>query len=60
MDAFGAKYDTEAVRRRLGLANEPVVMWVGGFYPWHDLDLLLGSFTQVLQKKPNARLNLSG
>ncbi len=60
VDAFGAKYDTEAVRRRLGLANEPVVMWVGGFYPWHDLDLLLGSFTQVLQKKPNARLILVG
>jgi len=60
VDAFGAKHDTEAVRRGLGLTNEPVVMWVGGFYPWHDLDLLLGSFAQVVQKKPNARLVLVG
>jgi glycosyltransferase involved in cell wall biosynthesis len=31
-------------------------MWVGGFYPWHDLDLLIESFSQVLQKQPKARL----
>jgi glycosyltransferase involved in cell wall biosynthesis len=60
VDAFGAKHDTEAVRRGLGLTDEPVVMWVGGFYPWHDLDLLLESFAQVVQKKPNARLVLVG
>jgi glycosyltransferase involved in cell wall biosynthesis len=35
-------------------------MWVGGFYPWHDLDLLLESFTLVLQKQPRARLVLVG
>jgi glycosyltransferase involved in cell wall biosynthesis len=35
-------------------------MWVGGFYPWHDLDLLLESFAQVLQKRPDARLLLVG
>jgi glycosyltransferase involved in cell wall biosynthesis len=35
-------------------------MWVGGFYPWHDLDLLLESFTQVLRKQPKARLVLVG
>jgi glycosyltransferase involved in cell wall biosynthesis len=35
-------------------------MWIGGFYPWHDLDLLLKSFTFVLQRHPDARLVLVG
>lgn len=60
VDVFGAKYDAQAIRMEFGLTTEPVVMWVGGFYPWHDLDLLLGSFTQVLQKSPNAKLVLVG
>ena len=60
VDAFSPNHKAEIVRRGLGLTNEPVVMWVGGFYPWHDLDLLLESFTQVLQKLPKARLVLVG
>jgi glycosyltransferase involved in cell wall biosynthesis len=60
VEAFGANHDTQFVRRGLGLTTEPVVMWVGGFYPWHDLDLLLEGFTRVLQKSPNARLVLVG
>jgi glycosyltransferase involved in cell wall biosynthesis len=42
------------------LTTEPIVIWVGGFYPWHDIDLLLESFTKVLQKQPRARLVLVG
>ncbi len=60
VEAFRPNHSSESVRRGLGLTNEPVVMWVGGFYPWHDLDLLLESFTQVLQRCPNARLILVG
>jgi len=60
VEAFGPNYNSELVRRGLGLTTEPVVIWVGGFYPWHDLDLLLESFTQVLQRHPNARLVLVG
>lgn len=60
VDAFGLNHNPELARRGLGLTTEPVVMWVGGFYPWHDLDLLLGSFTRVLQRSPNARLVLVG
>jgi glycosyltransferase involved in cell wall biosynthesis len=55
---FGQR--SEHVRRGLGLTTEPVVIWVGGFYPWHDLDLLLESFAQVLPRHPNARLVLVG
>ena len=60
VEAFRPNHKAELVRRGLGLTTEPVVMWVGGFYPWHDLDLLLESFTLVLQKQPRARLVLVG
>jgi glycosyltransferase involved in cell wall biosynthesis len=60
IEAFGLNHNPELVRRGLGLTTEPVVMWVGGFYPWHDLDLLLESFTHVLQRHPSARLILVG
>jgi len=58
--AFTPNSNTTVIRQGLGLTTEPVVIWIGGFYPWHDLDLLLESFTQVLQKQPNARLLLVG
>jgi glycosyltransferase involved in cell wall biosynthesis len=58
--AFAPNGNTAAIRQRLALNGEPVVMWVGGFYPWHDLELLLESFTQVLQSIPNAKLLLVG
>ena len=60
VDAFGQNRNAESVRRSLSLTNEPVVMWVGGFYPWHDLDLLLKSFMFVLQRQPNVKLVLVG
>ena len=60
VDAFGPHHNSGLVRRGLGLSNEPVVLWVGGFYPWHNLDLLLTSFALVLQRHPNAKLVLVG
>jgi glycosyltransferase involved in cell wall biosynthesis len=33
---------------------------VGGFYPWHDLSLLLESFALILQLRTDARLVLVG
>ena len=58
--AFKPNHDSEIVRKSLGLTTEPVVVWVGGFYPWHDLSLLLESFAMVLQRRPDARLVLVG
>lgn len=59
-EAFDRKYEVEPIRRRLGLTTEPIVMFVGGFYVWHDLPLLLDSFGKVLSKIPNAKLVLVG
>ena len=60
VEAFGLHLDSKHIRQGLGLTTEPVLIWVGGFYPWHDLDLLLSSFTLVLQRHPNAKLVLVG
>lgn len=60
VEAFKPNDNSETVRKSLGLTTEPVVMWVGGFYPWHDLDLLIKSFTQVLQRHTDAKLVLVG
>jgi len=60
VEAFRPNHQPELLRRNLGLTTEPVVIWVGGFYPWHDLDLLLKSFTLVLQRRPDAKLVLVG
>jgi glycosyltransferase involved in cell wall biosynthesis len=60
VEAFKPNHKSETVKKRLGLTTEPVVMWVGGFYPWHDLSLLLESFALVLQRRPDARLVLVG
>jgi glycosyltransferase involved in cell wall biosynthesis len=60
VEAFKPNYNSEMVRKNLGLTTEPVVMWIGGFYPWHDLNLLLESFALILQRRPDARLVLVG
>ena len=60
VEAFKPNYNSETVRESLGLTTEPVVMWVGGFYPWHDLSLLLESFALILRRRPDARLVLVG
>ena len=60
VEAFKPNHNSETVRKSLGLTAEPIVMWVGGFYPWHDMSLLLESFALILQQRPDARLVLVG
>ena len=60
VEAFKPNNNAVTVRKRLGLTTEPVVIWVGGFFPWHDLSLLLESFALVLKQRPDARLVLVG
>lgn len=59
-EAFGREGNAAAVRARLGLQQAPVVMWVGGFYEWHALDLLVAAFAAVRDRFPQARLVLVG
>lgn len=48
------------VRASLGIGDNPLVIFVGSFYPWHDVTTLLESFPQVLAAYPEARLLLVG
>lgn len=48
------------VRASLGLDTNPLVVFVGSFYPWHDVATLLDAFGQVLAEYPRARLMLVG
>lgn len=57
------KPDPEArtqVRRSLGMDDEPMIMFVGNFYHWHDVTSLLRAFARALQTCPQARLVLVG
>jgi glycosyltransferase involved in cell wall biosynthesis len=58
--AFGQAFHPQVYRKRLGVDDGPVVMFVGGFYRWHALDLLVESFALVVLQVPEAQLVLVG
>jgi glycosyltransferase involved in cell wall biosynthesis len=47
-------------RASLGVDANPLVLFVGNFYDWHDVATLLDSFAQVLAAHPDAHLVLVG
>jgi glycosyltransferase involved in cell wall biosynthesis len=50
----------ESVRSRLGLGDEPVILFVGNFFHWHDVPTLMNAFVKIIKTHPNARLVLVG
>jgi glycosyltransferase involved in cell wall biosynthesis len=48
------------IRASLKIDNHPMVLFVGGFYPWHDVATLLEAFAAVLKSRPDSRLILVG
>lgn len=49
-----------ALREKLGLADKTVVGFVGSFYAYEGLDLLLDAFPVLLANRPDLRLLLVG
>ncbi|MGE3841514.1 MAG: glycosyltransferase family 4 protein [Vicinamibacterales bacterium] len=49
-----------AVREKLGVTDEPVIVFVGTFFKWHDVGTLLQAFTTARTRTPRARLVLVG
>ena len=47
-------------RASLNLDDNPLIIFVGSFYEWHDIITLLNAFAQVLVAYPEARLVLVG
>jgi PEP-CTERM/exosortase A-associated glycosyltransferase len=56
---FGAPAD-EALKRELGLAGCTVIGFIGSFYAYEGLDLLVQALPRVLAARPEARLLLVG
>ncbi len=55
--------DAEAradVRTALGMPANPIIIFVGNFFVWHDIPTLLAAFAQVVEKTPEARLVMVG
>lgn len=50
----------EALKARLGLAGAPVVGFIGSFYAYEGLDLLLTALPAMLQRRPDVRVLLVG
>ena len=61
IESFQLSGDADPVlRAQLGLAGTTVVGFVGSFYAYEGLDLLLDAFPALLQKRPELRLLLVG
>lgn len=48
------------LKNTLGLNGHQVIAFVGGFQPWHGLEILVESFAQCLNEVPNIKLLLVG
>jgi PEP-CTERM/exosortase A-associated glycosyltransferase len=56
---FGRPVDV-SLKRDLGLAGNTVIGFIGSFYAYEGLDLLIEAFPRILQARPEARLLLVG
>lgn len=48
------------VRAALGMNDDPLAIFVGSFYQWHDVPTLLDAFARLSATHPDARLVLVG
>jgi len=56
---FGAPVD-EQLKRELGLAGRTEIGFIGSFYAYEGIDLLVQALPRVLQARPDARVLLVG
>jgi glycosyltransferase involved in cell wall biosynthesis len=50
----------DEVRNKLGVCDNPLLIFVGSFFPYQDIPVLLKAFSQILIEFPKARLLLVG
>lgn len=61
VDTFRPRPESDQeVRAQFGVENGPLVVFVGNFYAWHDVDTLLEAFAQVRINHSQAQLLLVG
>jgi glycosyltransferase involved in cell wall biosynthesis len=59
-EAFAPGRDSIALRKALALDGRPVVGFVGHFFRWHGVDLLMETFAPVKSRFPNVAYLLVG
>ena len=52
--------EREGIRKKFNIGSNPLILFVGSFFPYQDLKVLLNAFTEVLKVYPDARLLLVG
>jgi PEP-CTERM/exosortase A-associated glycosyltransferase len=57
--AYGVEAD-QSLKTQLGLQNKIVLGFIGSFYAYEGLPLLLEAFPKIVEKQPEARLLLVG
>ena len=60
VEYFEQRNDPKSVRTKYKLESNPLIGFVGNFQKWHGIDLLLKSFTRILEQIPDARILLVG
>jgi len=59
-ESFGADFNRDEIRSRLGLSTKMVVGFVGTLQMWYGVENLLLAFDEVQRQLPDARLVLIG
>lgn len=59
-DFFDPSMHNDAIKRAYGFESKQVVGFVGGFYPWHGLDLLIDAAREVIKVLPDTKFFLVG
>ena len=60
VDEFNAAAPDAALKRTLGLEGADVLGFIGSFYAYEGLALLLSAFAEILRHSPNAKILLVG
>lgn len=59
-EKFDPAISSSTVKELYGLNNHNIVGFIGGFYPWHGLEMLIDCVPSVLRAFPNTKFLLVG
>lgn len=59
-DLFAAPRSKVQIRHEYGISGSPIIVFVGGFFPWSGLEILLRAFSILLENLPGATMVLIG
>jgi len=60
LSCFNGKRDASAMRKELGIGDEPLVVTALRLIKWKSPDLLISAFARVLEVVPDAKLVIAG